>query len=107
MLTRAIVGSSIGLSLLDHEGLDTLVHKSAEDSYTELLYTGKDLTSVNVWTDVGKTLKIRDVSLSYTGKNLTGVVVQQYDGAGAVVATLTKTLAYTGKDLTSVAAVRT
>ena len=46
------------------------------------------------------------MALSYTGKDLTGVVVRQYDGAGSVVTTLTKTLAYTGKDLTSVTSVR-
>jgi len=99
MLTRGIIapgtgGAGGGITEGQHETLDTLTHKITESSFTELGYTGKDLTSVVVWTSVAKTLKIREASLSYTGKDLTGVIAKQYDGAGSLLVTLTKTLGY-------------
>lgn len=109
-LTRGIPAPGVtspGITEVAHEDLDTLVHKLAESSFTELLYTGKDLTSAIVWETVAKLLKIRESAFTYTDKDLTGVVVKQYDGLGILVATLTKTLAYTDKDLTSVTTVRT
>jgi len=111
MLTRGYTGGSVaagsGITEGQHETLDTLTHKITESSFAELLYTGKVLDSVIVWTDVGKTLKIRESALTYTGKNLTGVIAKQYDGGGSLLVTLTKTLAYTGKTLDSVTVVRT
>jgi hypothetical protein len=95
------------LDLSGHDALDTLTHKLAEDYHAEFVYAGKTLTRVTTWASIAMLLKIREVSLSYTGKSLTGVVTVQYDGLGAVVCTLTKTLAYSGKTLVSVAAVKT
>ena len=96
-----------GLVSIDHEALDTLTHALAENAFEEYLYTGKDLTSVIVWTNNTKVAKIRETTLSYTGKDLTGVVIEQYAADGStVLTTLTKTLAYTGKDLSSVTVVR-
>lgn len=100
-------GTIGGVSEAMHEVLDTFTHRLGEDAFTELLYTGKDLTSVIVWTSVAKTLKIREMTLAYTGKDLTSVVAEQFDGAGMLIATLTKTLGYSGKDLVSVTVVRT
>lgn len=111
-LTRAYIapgdgGGSGGISEGDHEILDTLTHKIAEDSYTQYIYTGANLTSVIIWTSVGMTLKIRETTFSYTGEDLTGAVVEQYDALGSVIATLTKTFAYNGSgDLESVTVVR-
>lgn len=110
-LTRVIVGTEgasggSGITEGEHEILDTLVHKLAETSFLELAYSGKDLIRATTWTSAGMTLKIREATFTYTSGDLTGVVVQQFNGAGGVVTTLTKTLAYSGKDLVSVTTVR-
>lgn len=104
-LTRGIVAP--GITEGQHERLDTLTHKIVESSFIELTYTGKDLTSVIVWTSAAKILKIREAALSYTGRDLTEVAAEQYDGTGTLLVTLIKTLTYTGEDLTSVTVVRT
>lgn len=103
-LTRGLVG---GITKSQHEIFDTLDHNLSENSFAEFTYTGKNLTSVIIYTSVTKTLKIRESTFTYTGKNLTGIVIEQFDGAGVVLVTLTKTLAYSGKNLISITVVRT
>jgi hypothetical protein len=92
-----------GITEPQHKALDTLVHDLAEDNYTELTYTGQDLTSVIVWETAAKLKKIREATLSYTGDDLTQVIEKQYDAAGTtVVEEITSTLAYSSGDLISV-----
>lgn len=96
-----------GVTPAEHEALDTLVHRLAEAAWEEFLYTGKNLTQRIVWTSPARVLRIRDSTYTYTGSILTGAVTRQYDGAGVVVTTLTKTFTYAGNDLVSVTVVRT
>jgi hypothetical protein len=100
-------GTGSGISAAQHENLDTLVHNLSETTYQELLYSGNKLTSATYWTTPGKTLKIRESTFTYTGNKLTGSVKIQYNGAGAVVQTLTSTYSYSGNQLVSVDVVRT
>lgn len=109
-LTRgypALGGNTSTPTPSDHETIDTLVHNLAENAWDELIYTGKDLTSLTVWTSPSKLLRIRDSTFTYTGKNLTGVVTRQFASDGITVAfTLTKTLVYSGKNLIEVTSVK-
>lgn len=105
--TTGPAGPAGAIDLDQHETLDTLTHALAEDAVTDYTFSGKQLSVSTTWTDVGRTLKIRESTFAYTGKALTGVVTLQFDGLGATVTTLTKTLTYTGKQLQDVTVVRT
>lgn len=87
-----------GISEAQHRSLDQLVHLIAETSYEELEYTGNRVDAVRIWTDSGKTVKIREEELTYTGNKVTQIVTKQYN-AGVLVETLTETLNYTGNTL--------
>lgn len=94
---KAAAGS--GITEGQHETLDTLVHGLAEDAFTENTFTGSKLTSSIAWTDDGKTLKIRESRFTFTGSKLTGSVTEQFNGLGAIIATLTRTFTYSGSKL--------
>ena len=87
-----------------HLGADQLVHGIAENSFKELLYSGFKVTSVTIWTNAGKTTKIRDTVFTYTGNKVTTTVTKQYDAAGLVVPgqTMTKTFVYSGNKVSDV-----
>ena len=87
-----------GLSAGAHRALDQLIHGIAEDSFEEMTYTGSKVTAIIVWTDAGKTTKIREELFTYTGNQATTIVTKQYDVAGALIVgeTMTETLSYTG-----------
>lgn len=100
-------GGGSGITIGQHENLDTLVHKLAEDAYQEAVYSGNRLSTFTSYTDNAKTTKIREISLTYLGNNLATATIVQYNGAGAAVQTLTKTFSYTGSTLNSIDIVRT
>lgn len=87
-----------GLSEGAHRALDQLIHGIAEDSFEEMTYAGNKVTAIIVWTDAGKTTKIREELFTYTGNQATTIVTKQYDVAGALIVgeTMTETLSYTG-----------
>ncbi len=71
----------------------------AISTYTkELIYTGPDLTSINIWTDATKTVKMYTKVLNYTLGELTSVTTTRFVDS----ATFTKTLTYTLGNLTQV-----
>lgn len=90
---ETVVTSAEGAS---HESIDSLVHNLAENSYEEVTRSGGLVTSVIVWTDSGKTVKIRETTLTRSGGLISTIVEKQYDAAGALVQTLTGTVARTG-----------
>lgn len=96
-----------GLTPSQHAALDQLVHELSEDYYEEYAYTGGKVTSVDVWTSIAKTLKIRDYAYTYSGGKVATETIRQYDGSGSVVETLVYTYSYSGSTVTSVACVRT
>jgi hypothetical protein len=97
-----------GLTPSSHRGLDQLVHAIAEDSFAEYIYSGVQVTDIIIWTDNGKTDKIRETTFTYTGNKVTTIVTKQYGSDGStVVETLTQTLVYSGNKVTDITAVLT
>jgi len=77
-----------------HEALDTLVHRIAEDAHLELVRDGAGrLSSVIHWTDPTRTTKVREVVLTRDAQDrVSQLQEKQYDGAGTLIATLTTVL---------------
>ena len=97
-----------GLTPASHRVLDQLVHDVAETSFTEVVYSGNQVTDVIIWTDSGKTQKIREESYTYTGNKVTTVVTKQYDGSGTLIPTIgtyTETITYSGARVESITGV--
>jgi len=92
------------LQTTNHRGLDELVHNIAEDSFEEITYVnGNKVSNITVWTDVGKTTKIREEQFSYTnGNRVSQAVTIQYNSSGVAVETLTETFTYQGNRITSI-----
>jgi len=82
----------------EHRGLDQLVHGIAEDSYEEFTYSGSKVTNITVWTDSGKTVKIRETEITYEGSRVDTVVTKHYDAAGVIIVgeTMTEIFSYDG-----------
>lgn len=91
----SLLAGGAGLTPAGHRVLDQLVHAIAEDNHTEVIRTAGKVTSVIVWTDSGKTTKIRETQITRTAGKVTQVVEIQYDGAGAVIVGETKTTTIT------------
>lgn len=98
-----------GLTAGSHRPLDQLVHNIAENSFEEFIYTGNKVSSIIIWTNAGKTVKIRETLFTYTGNKVTTVATKQYDGAGVLIAgeTMTETFAYSGNQVSDITAVLT
>ena len=94
-----------GLTPSQHEELDTLVHEIAEDAYTEYTYAGNQIDTIDIYTDVTKTLKIRDFTYTYSGNRVQTETVRQYNAAGSVVKTMLYTYVYSSGRVASVIAV--
>lgn len=94
-----------GLTPSTHRALDQLVHEVAETSFTEVVETAGKVTAVIVWTDAGKTTKIREEEYTYTGGQVTTIVAKQYDGTGTLVETYTETVTYSGGKVQSISGV--
>lgn len=88
-----------GITEAQHEDLDTLVHNLSEDMFEEFIYTGARVDDIIVWTNSGKTTKIRETNFSYTANKVTTEVIKQYDSGGILKVTLTGTYNYTGNTL--------
>lgn len=96
------IATSSGINEYEHRDLDQLVHILAEDSYEEITYSGIFATNITVWTDSGKTTKIREEQYTYLGsKPQTGIIIQ-YDPNGLEVERVTETYHYTGSRVTSI-----
>jgi hypothetical protein len=93
-----------GLSPGTHEVLDTLVHNLAEDGYEEVTRSGGQVTDVVVWTDSGKTIKIRELNLTRVSGQISVIVIKQYDETGTIITgqTLTGTVSRTGGNIDSI-----
>lgn len=96
----AIGGS--GITESQHRALDQLVHLIAENAYTEYTYSGNQVTDEIMWTDSGKTIKIRETNFTYTGNKVNTEAIKQYNAVGALLETLTKTYTFTGNKVTSI-----
>jgi len=88
-----------------HELVDSLVHQLAESTYTEVTRSAGQISNITVWTDVGKTTKVRETLITRSGGQVSQVVEKQYDGTGVLVQTLTHDITRTGGLVTSLATV--
>lgn len=96
-----------GFSSEAHRTLDQFTHNLDEDYYEEYTYTGNYVSNVTVWTNSGKTLKIREYDYTYSGGRVSTEVAKQYNGVGTLVETLTYTYAYLAGKVQSITCVRT
>jgi hypothetical protein len=106
-LSDLAAGGGGGLTPETHRLLDQLVHELDESHFEEYLYSGSLVTGSIVWTDSGKTLRIRDYAYTYSGSKIATETVRQYNAAGTVVETLVYTYSYSGTKVSSVSCVRT
>jgi len=99
-------GASDALSRGAHEALDSLVHELAETSYEEVTRLGGLVTDVIVWTDSGKTIKVREMNLTRASGRVSVIVRKQYN-AGVLVQTMTSTITRSGGHVASIDHVET
>lgn len=104
-LDGAITGG--GLTPESHRTLDQLVHWLDEDYYQEYTYWGSRVTNITIWTDSGKTTKIREFQYSYSSGKVSQEVIIQYNGSGVEVERLTLTYTYSGSRVSNITTVRT
>jgi hypothetical protein len=93
-----------GLGAASHRTLDQLVHGIAEDSFEEYTYVSSKVTKLTIWTDNGKTIRIRESDFTYSGSQIATAVTRQYDAAGVLIVgeTMTETFTFTGSSVTSI-----
>ncbi len=96
-----------GMSPDTHRQLDQLVHELDENYYEEYTYTASKITNVTIWTNSGKTKKIREHAYTYTGIKITQEIITQYDSDGNWSERLTLTYVYTGAQISDITSVRT
>lgn len=88
---------------ISHRDQDQLVHKIAETSFEEITYNSTNrVTNVTVWTDAGKTTKVREQQFTYNNNLLSQAVTIQYDEGGSAVETLTETFSYNANRVTDI-----
>lgn len=90
-----------------HETIDSLVHALAETSYAEVTRTSGQVSAFTVWTDAGKTTKVRESLVTRSAGQASVVVENQYNAAGALVQTLTHTITRSAGRVASIATVET
>lgn len=105
--TLAELASGGGMTEAQHLALDVLVHDLDENYYEEYTYTTGKVTNITVWTDSGKTKKIREYQYTYTTGKVSQEVIIQYDGSGTEVERLTLTYTYSGNLISSIDTTRT
>ena len=79
-----------GITGPEHEALDTLVHRLAENAHLELVrdVAGR-VTSSIYWTDPTKTTKVREEVVTRDGQGrVSQLDEKQYDAAGVLSATV-------------------
>jgi hypothetical protein len=96
-----------GITEAQHEVLDTLVHDLSETSYLEVTRTSGQVSDVTVWTNSGKTIKVREALVTRSAGQASVIVDKQYNGAGTLVQTLTHTITRSAGQVASIATVET
>lgn len=87
----------------DHRPLDELVHLISEDSYEEVIYDAANkVSSMIIYTDSGKTTKIREEQYTYSSGKVSQILSIQYDSSGVEVERMTEDFTYSGIKVTSI-----
>ena len=96
-------GSGGGIDDDEHRELDQLVHLISEDSFEEITYNANRVTSVIVWTDSGKTIKVREEQFTYNSENrVSQILTIQYNAVGSEVERMEEDFTYSGGRVTSI-----
>jgi len=104
-LTELAASAGGGITEGQHEVLDTLVHALAEDLYLEVTRTAGKVSNVTVYTDSGKTTKIRELAnIVRTGGRIDSYDLIQYDGVGSVKQTMAYAITRTAGRVSSITA---
>jgi hypothetical protein len=92
-----------GLTLPEHETIDSLVHNLSEDTFQEIVRDGSGrVTNVNIYDAPGGTF-IRSTAVTRDGSGqVVQVTEQQYDSGGSVIQTLTTNVTRSGGRVVSV-----
>jgi hypothetical protein len=87
-----------------HRQHDELVHLVSEDSFEEVTYeVGNKVSSIIIYTDSGKTTKIREEQFTYDSWNrVTQILSIQYDSDGLETERMTEDFTYDGNRVTTV-----
>lgn len=93
-----------GITSGTHRTLDQLVHDVAETNYLEVTRTAGRVSAITLWTNSGKTEKIREILITRTNGATSQVVTKQY-AAGVLSETLTESVTRFGGRVASIAAV--
>jgi len=88
----------------DHRPLDELVHLISEDSFEEVTYSaGNKVSSMIIYTDSGKTTKIREEQYTYDSWNRVSQILSiQYNIAGDENERMVEDFAYDSNRVTSI-----
>ena len=80
-----------GITEAQHQDLDTLNHWVDQTSYDEIGRTDAKVTSITVWNNSSKTLKIREELITRLSGKVSEIVTKQYDrNTGVLKETLTE-----------------
>lgn len=76
-------GGGSGITEAEHEVLDTLTHQVVETSFDEITRNAKgQITNLTVWTDAGKTTKIRETIYERVCGKISKITEIQYNVSG-------------------------
>jgi hypothetical protein len=107
-ITSTASGSGSGISLEDHETIDSFVHNLAETSITEIIRNpSNQVSNVNVRTVAVTGTLIRSTAISRVGGKVTDIVENQHDDGGTITQTLTSTINRVGTTVVSIDVVET
>lgn len=104
---RKVQKSNIAIAPGEHRLIDELTHDLDESYYWENTYDGGGrISNTTVWTDSGKTVKIREHTYTYLSGKLNTAVTKQYDSVGSLLETLTETYVWSGARVSNITCVR-
>jgi len=101
-------GPTFASVAFEHENYDTLAHDIIESNYEEVTYTNGEVTNITIWTDAGKTEKIRESQFTRDVQGTVTAVVEIQYADGVENQRLAETFAYNPDgSLASITTVRT
>ena len=104
----SLIGAGEGLTVEEHELIDSLVHNLAEGSTTEIIRnSNNDVTNINVLTAPGGT-PIRTTQIIRNSQNEVAQTIEiQYDEGGTAIQTLTTTVDRVSGQVSTITTVET
>ena len=86
------------------EGKQLAHNWPSDDSFSEYIYSGSNVTNIIIWTDSGKTIKVHEWAFIYAVGKVSTETITHYDSLGIAITgqTLTGTYVFTGSKLTTI-----